>query len=374
MGLTFNNNAFSKGWKRYEIMHKNRLVASVREDGTVTIYHQRFMPYNLWLEKGDDIDTRLNNINNFYYWCASRVLTLDRKYAKEILNSIGATQATTDRDRAMISISYHALSLTDVYWVKGDREKINFDVISLFRHSLSNAFADISLLGKQLTVQNMELLVNNDAAGDIATSGVAPKAWVRKDGKLYLMKNGDERDVRAEILASKIADCFKVNHISYSLDKFENKLVSKSQLITNEDRSIVSIEYIDVYCANHNINREEFVLEKDSDSFYMMNIIDYLIGNTDRHWGNWGFFVDNTNNKLLNLHPLMDFNKAFMNYDKIEGGRCQTTKDNLSQMDAAVIAVKKIGLNQITEVKKEWFSNSKWYEMFNKRIDVLKCI
>lgn len=22
--------------------------------------------------------------------------------------------------------------------------------------------------------------------------------------------------------------------------------------------------------------------------YYMMNIVDYLVGNTDRHWGNWG--------------------------------------------------------------------------------------
>ena len=92
-------------------MHKNKVVASVREDGTATIYSHKFMPYNLWLETEKDIDSRVNNLNNFYYWCASRVLTLDRKYAKEILNAIGAKQAMTDRDRAMIAISYHALCL-----------------------------------------------------------------------------------------------------------------------------------------------------------------------------------------------------------------------------------------------------------------------
>ena len=37
----------------------------------------------------------VNNLTNFYFWCASRVLTLDRQYAKEILNSIGALCQTT---------------------------------------------------------------------------------------------------------------------------------------------------------------------------------------------------------------------------------------------------------------------------------------
>lgn len=122
------------------------------------------------------MDTRLNNLNNFYYWCSSRVLTLDWKYAKEILNSIGAKQAATDRDRAMIAITYHALSLTDVYWVKQNRESVKYSDISLFRHSLFGAFADVSLNGRSLTAQNAELIRPNDAAGDIGTQGVVPKA------------------------------------------------------------------------------------------------------------------------------------------------------------------------------------------------------
>lgn len=58
------------------------------------------MPYNLYLEEDNYIDTLVNNIMNFNYWCSTRVLTLDRKYAKEILNSIGMKQAVTDKDRA----------------------------------------------------------------------------------------------------------------------------------------------------------------------------------------------------------------------------------------------------------------------------------
>lgn len=66
------------------------------------------MPYNLYLETEDDMDTRVQNLTNFYAWCSSRVLTSDRKYAKEILNNIGAMQSPTDKDRAMIAISYRA--------------------------------------------------------------------------------------------------------------------------------------------------------------------------------------------------------------------------------------------------------------------------
>ena len=71
--------------------------------------------------ENDDLDIRMDNLTNFYYWCATRVLTLDRVYAKEILNSIGALQAQTDRDRAKIALSYHCLSLTDYFLGSGKR-------------------------------------------------------------------------------------------------------------------------------------------------------------------------------------------------------------------------------------------------------------
>ena len=371
MSIHINNNVLSKGWERFTIMHKDRKVAAIREDGTCTIYAPSFIPYNLYLETADDLDTRLNNLNNFYYWCSSRVLTLDRRFAKEILNSIGAKQAVTDRDRAAIAISYHGLSLTDVYWIKFNRENVSFADLSLFRHSLSGAFADVSLNGRSLTVQNAELLKPNDAAGDIGTQGVAPKAWIRENGTFYLLKNGDERDVKAELLASKIARCFRAKSVVYEPSTFEGKPVSRSRIITSEDASLVSMEAVDVYCVNHELDRDAFVLEKDAYAYHMMNLIDYLVGNTDRHWGNWGFLVDNDTNRLEKLYPLMDFNKSFLAYDTHDGARCQTCSRKLSQREAAIEAVHAVGLNQIAEIKPEWFEDAAQWQMFCKRLAVV---
>ena len=372
MSIAMNHAVLAKGWTRFTVMHKDRKVAAIREDGTCTIYTPSFMPYNLYLETANDLDTRLNNLNNFYYWCSSRVLTLDRRFAKEILSSIGAKQAVTDRDRAAIAISYHGLSLTDVYWIKFNRENVSFADLSLFRHSLSGAFADVSLNGRSLTVQNAELLKPNDAAGDIGTQGVAPKAWIRENGTFYLLKNGDERDVKAELLASKIARCFQAESVTYEPSTFEGKPVSRSRIVTSEEESLVSMEAVDVYCVNHELDRDTFVLKKDAYAYHMMNLIDYLVGNTDRHWGNWGFLVDNDTNKLEKLYPLMDFNKSFLAYDTIDGARCQTSSRKLSQREAAIEAVRAVGLNQIAEVEREWFEDAVTWEMFRKRLDAAR--
>ena len=145
----------------YEIMHRESCVAQLSTTGECRVCLEDFMPYDLVLVESDDFDERINNVTNFYYWCASRMLTLDRTYAKEILNSIGASQSVTDRERAQIALSYHCLSLLDVFWVKEENEKIRFEDINLFAHSLSNALVDIALRGHQMTVTNAHFLAND---------------------------------------------------------------------------------------------------------------------------------------------------------------------------------------------------------------------
>ena len=372
MSIKKDRSIMAKGWKFFDIMHKDRRVARIYESGKCTINYPSFMPYNLYLEKGKDTDTCVNNLSNFYYWCASRVLTLDRKYAKEILNSIGAIQAYTDRERAAIAISYRALSLMDVYWVRAKDDKNKFSEISLYNHSLSDAFVDVSLRGKDLTAENADFIITQDLAGDVGTPGVAPKAWIKEKGVFYLLKDGEERDVDAEILASRIIDCFDIPHVSYEESSFKGTRVSKCRIITSEEKSIVSSEYVDIYCANRGINKEGFILKKDAYSYYMMNVIDYLVGNIDRHWGNWGFTVDNKTNKLTGLYPVMDFNKAFLSYETLDGALCQTTDRRISQKQAAIEAVKKVGLNQIKKIERTWFTNTATSDMFFDRLELLK--
>lgn len=360
--------------KSYAIMHTERHVATIRQDGTCSIRFPSFLPYNLWLEKAEekDIETRLNNLNNFYYWAATRLLTLDRKYAKEILNSLGMKQAVTDKDRAEIAISYHALSLTDVFWVRELREPVRFQDINLYNHSLSDAFVDVSLRGKALTAQNAALINEGDSAGDLSTMGIAPKAWIRRDGKFWLLKDGDPAEVEAELAASQICRCFDVSQVLYEPWIYKDQRVSRSSLITLTENSIAPMEFVEIYAANRGQDAHDLAIQKDPVGFHRMNIIDYLVGNTDRHWANWGFWVDNCNNKILKLHPLMDFNRSFRSYDSVEGARCMTTKNLMSQKDAAIMGVKAVGLGLIHPLPADlqlFFSGIN--QLFNMRLDLM---
>lgn len=105
-----------------------------------------------------------------------------------------------------------------------------------------------------------------------------------------------------------------------------------------------------------------------------MNILDYLVGNTDRHPENWGFLIDNETNQPVSLYPLMDFNMSFQEYDKLDGANCQTViPRKLTQREAAIEAVQAIGLRQIRDVDLTIFDGmDQLREMFLLRLAELK--
>ena len=76
----------------------------------------------------------------------------------------------------------------------------------------------------------------------------------------------------------------------------------------------------------------------------------------------------------IRLHDLMDFNRAFQQYDTPEGANCLTVgKRHLSQKDAAVEAVRNIGLNQVRQVEHTVFSeHPAWKATFEERLRVLR--
>ena len=202
----------------------------------------------------------------------------------------------------------------------------------------------------------------------------SPRARVRKEDGIYLYKDGGKDAVEWEVLASKVCRCFDCPQVLYEQGTSENEPVSISKIMTSQRCSLVTCAAYDVYCTNHDWDTLDKVLELDAHGYYMMNILDYLVGNTDRHWGNWGLLVDNETNQPIRLHDLMDFNRAFQRYDKLDGANCLTVgKRHLSQKAAAEEAVRKIGLNQLDELDDTAFAvHPEWGETLKKRLGILK--
>lgn len=352
----------------YEIMHMDRCAALIDTMGKAKVLFPSFMPYVLWLESGDDLNIRIQNLENFHHWCASRMLTLDREHAKAILNSAGLSQAVTDKARAQVALSYRCLSLTDAFWVRQKGDKTRYNEVNLYENHLDKTFVDIALCGRQYTVENRYL------ARDLSTNGVYPKAWRRNGNGFELLKDGGDDAVDRELLASRICRCFEVDQVLYEEGSFDGERVTISRNFTSPAYSIADMEALEIRQTNRGSDLRSYVLKLDRKNYHMMNIVDYLVGNTDRHWGNWGVLVDNEHNYPRRLHDLMDFNQSFHAYETLDGANCLTTfGEKLSQKEAAVKAVHAIGLNQCCEVESSVFQRLPQYEaMFRQRLALLK--
>ena len=70
----------------------------------------------------------------------------------------------------------------------------------------------------------------------------------------------------------------------------------------------------------------------------------------------------------------MDFNRAFQQYDALDGANCLTVgKRHLSQKEAAKEAVSNMELNQLHSVEKVKLAEHKqWKDMLEQRIQILK--
>ena len=101
-----------------------------------------------------------------------------------------------------------------------------------------------------------------------------------------------------------------------------------------------------------------------------MNIVDYVLGNSDRHEGNWGFFVDNESGELLGTHPLMDFDHAFSNGELL----CQPFDSEISLKKAAMEGISRISVpvERIQDMNRpESITENQWKGVLSRVNDLI---
>ena len=119
----------------------------------------------------------------------------------------------------------------------------------------------------------------------------------------------------SEYYAVQIARAMGINAISYNLSNWKGELCSYCELFTSKDYSFVPVGRI-VKTGGMKAVREyykslgdEFIKVLDD-----MIVLDALICNTDRHYGNFGFLVDNKTNKIFAPAPLFDHGNSLFNF------------------------------------------------------------
>jgi hypothetical protein len=339
-------------------------------------------------------------------WLAGRVLSIDRKNAKKILNSFGFSQSQDSITKAGIALKFRGQTLKDDYWIKFEDEDIKYNEISLRNQNPSNKMIQLALHGRSSVVADK----GSVEAQDIMTVGSYAKSWIREEDGLYLYKAGINKNVNEsliEVSVSNILDKFNVRHLRYEKAMHEGVVCCKCKCMSDMDHSIVHAaevrelfdvsdgeqdenydlldgalcggfqldDYLDKLTEYYRAGDERFLNWVSSDKrfsndFHKMIVIDYLIANEDRHSQNWGFYMDNRTGELNMLHPLYDHNNAFRKeyLYNISGGPSRVYNGR-SKLEAAMESIKHCDIKQTGTIRRSDFVNKEHMEAICERMN-----
>jgi len=219
------------------------------------------------------------------------------------------------------------LSLNDCYWVVEEGFEGTFEKFNLYDNRFSQILALIAFTGYGSSIRT-----SLASCPEFTTNGMLPKCWRRENGVIKLYKGGTSgasntgNEPYSEFYSAQVAETLGVNAISYGLSKWKGELCSTCDLFTSKDYSFLPIGRI-VTSGGMDAVRSYYETLGGAyiKAFNDMLVLDAVICNTDRHFGNFGFLVDNMTNKIVAPAPLFDHGNALFNY----AGR-----DDLSSVDA----------------------------------------
>lgn len=208
-----------------------------------------------------------------------------------------------------------ALSLSDQYWIKQVGSNIKYEDVNFFDYDFDSAeFVEASFSDNYDSITRKETLMSPNNT----TNGMLKKSWIIEDGKRYLLKGGYKNDYLQpfnEVLASIICDKLDFDHVTYTLDTFKNKVVSKCLCFINKDTELIPASQIMYGITKHKTSKDynEYIkiLEQNGiknarEKIENMYILDFLMMNEDRHLNNFGIIRDVNTLEWLDVAPIFD--------------------------------------------------------------------
>ena len=244
-------------------------------------------------------------------WVKNRSIPRNRAHVSAILSSLGLS---LNRPFDILRIS-KGLSLNDCYWGTEEGFEGSFEKYNLYDNPISRVLGEIAFTG----YGSSDGIIKSSP--ELTTNGMLPKCWRRESGVIRLYKGGTTGAANAgyepysEFYAAQIAEVLHVNAIPYGLSKWKGILCSTCELFTSKNYAFVPVGRI-ILSGGMKAVREYY---RELGSEYIkalddMIVFDAVILNSDRHYGNFGFLVDNRTNTITAPAPLFDHGLSLLTY------------------------------------------------------------
>lgn len=237
-------------------------------------------------------------------WLDSRMITIDRRKHIRGMNSVDD-----------IINNWFFASLTDAYWLQPKGFDITWDEINLHE----NEFSSISYQAEK----QKQFLQPPLVTPDCSLGGRLKKYWRIDNGIRILYKGGTGdsfQEALNEVIADKLNDILGLSHVKYKVvlndDEFREP-VCKCECFTTKD-----VEFIPAYDILNSLMQKDYPgmteyeiyikwleeqnIENARYQVDLMIVSDFLLGNVDRHFNNFGVIRDVKSLDILDIAPMFD--------------------------------------------------------------------
>lgn len=329
-----------------------------------------------------EIDDGIANRADFNDWLTNRRIPASRMQIEAGLNCLSQS-LNQDITTAILSEKNYYLSLSDQYWIKPNDSNVTWNEINFFTNTFSDDVGNA--LFDNIHSKNISLLdpVNS-------SDGVLKKKWIIHNGKRQLIKSGSgaiSQEVFNEEIASALCKLLNIDsYVEYKAEILNGTPVSVCDCFIDENTEFVSAQAVlkhfpyntrgDEYKSYINCCKSLGVTV--TDSLDSMIVIDYLIGNTDRHYRNFGLIRDVENYRVVNAAPLFDFgtslfwNKPDNVISSSDDIASKPFRDYHSQQIKLVKNPERFDLNKLQGFSQEAYKILNKYDIIPKqRIEIL---
>lgn len=257
----------------------------------------------------------------FDLWMNLRYSSDTNSVSRKLKNTVFVGQ-----DRENIDKITHSLSLSDCYWVKDEKEDLLFENISPYTSYFWSGYGRYT----------------NEAVPTLYLSGYLNKEWLSSE---YLFKYDKGINIETE--------CYKVC-LSCGIPCAEIQNIDGGIAVKNITNVNFMLEQADM---SGRINPYDFSEEDILSLFELwgvqMLVIDAIVGNGDRHAGNFGWLRNTNTGEYVCMAPLYDFDHALdskSEYDILIGDMLDSIKGNkMYEQECYRIAkiVSKLNTNEI---------------------------
>ena len=286
----------------YTLMHKEIEVAKVEIDessGIVERIHQTFSPEHAPLPMQYEKSPKAG----LHLWLQHRSVPKTRKGFQAMLESAGVETSSA------LSLKSLGLNLSDHYWFRPDASDLTWEKVNLFQNDF---------MTQQYSSYGTSASVSSSFSPDYNSNGDLRKYWTIRNGERLLFKEGAEpyfQEPYNEEFASRLLAVLNVPHIDYRTEIKNDIDYSVCPTFCSPD-----LEYISAYNVLFAVKQDnsensyqhfsrcidQLAIPCERQEIDNMLGFDYLIQNSDRHWGNFGFLRNPDTLEFIGIAPLFD--------------------------------------------------------------------